>query len=301
MKNRVISLLLVSVMLLSFCSCTRKAPVTVNGTKLDKGIYTYFVDLAKSEEPSASENKQKELAYQKISQYVAINSEFQNKNLTLSVAQKTQLSEDVNTYWQYFSSYYEALGVTKQDYYKIKTSEYYRESLMSFYYSKDGESPVTDKELKSYFSENFVAFRAVTGFLTTVDSKNNTVSLNKKERAKAIEAFSKMADDINEGTAGIELAASYYENSIITNETVVIGKSSTDYPDGFFEQAMKIKNDKAGSFVIGDYVFAVQRNDINSEDLNLFVKYKADCLKALKGEEFDRVVEYWSKYYIVEE
>ena len=301
MKNRIIPILLILSIILSFCSCSKNAPVTVNGTKIGKGIYTYFLDCAENENPNMSESEIKDAAYDLIAHYVAVNSEFNSRQLTLSVAEKNEVSESVNVYWQYFSEYYEGIGVSKQDYYNIKLNESYRERLMEYYYSDDGDAPVSEKELKEYFNKNFVAFRSVTGFLTTVDGDNNTVSLPKAERKKITETFDKMAAEINEGKASLEVVASYDENTIITNETVVIGKDSTDYPEGFFENVMKLGNDKAGSFVIGDYIFAVQRNDINSQELDLFSKYKSDCLKALKGEEFNSLVDYWSRYYLVEE
>lgn len=301
MKNRIIPILLILSITLSFCSCSKNAPVTVNGTKIGKGIYTYFFDCAANENQNMSESEIKDVAYDLIAHYVAVNSEFNSRQLTLSVAEKNKVSEDVNVYWQYFSKYYESIGVSKQDYYQIKLNESYRERLMEYYYSADGDAPVSEKELKEYFNKNFVAFRAVTGFLTTVDDDNNTVSLPKAERKKITETFNQMAAEINEGKASLEVVASYGENTIITNETVVISKDSTDYPEGFFENVMKLGNDKAGSFVIGDYIFAVQRNDINSQELDLFSKYKSDCLKALKGEEFNLLVDYWSRYYLVEE
>ena len=301
MKNRIIPILLILSIILSFCSCSKNAPVTVNGTKIGKGIYTYFLDCAENENPNMSESEIKDAAYDLIAHYVAVNSEFNSRQLTLSVAEKNKVSEDVNVYWQYFSKYYESIGVSKQDYYQIKLNESYRERLMEYYYSADGDAPVSEKELKEYFNKNFVAFRAVTGFLTTVDDDNNTISLPKAERKKITETFNQMAAEINEGKASLEVVASYGENTIITNETVVISKDSTDYPEGFFENVMKLGNDKAGSFVIGDYIFAVQRNDINSQELDLFSKYKSDCLKALKGEEFNSLVDYWSRYYLVEE
>lgn len=301
MKNRIIPILLILSITLPFCSCSKNAPVTVNGTKIGKGIYTYFFDCAENENQNMSESEIKDAAYDLIAHYVAVNSEFNSRQLTLSVAEKNKVSEDVNVYWQYFSKYYESIGVSKQDYYQIKLNESYRERLMEYYYSADGDAPVSEKELKEYFNKNFVAFRAVTGFLTTVDDDNNTVSLPKAERKKITETFNQMAAEINEGKASLEVVASYGENTIITNETVVISKDSTDYPEGFFENVMKLGNDKAGSFVIGDYIFAVQRNDINSQELDLFSKYKSDCLKALKGEEFNSLVDYWSRYYLVEE
>lgn len=300
MKRKITALILILAALLSFCSCGKYADVTVNGVKIGKGVYTYFLDRAKSENPKLGEAELKTAADGMLLRYVAVNSRFKNDGLTLSVDEKTELSDDVNVCWQYFGKYYEDIGVSKQDYYLIKTSEFYREKLMENYYSDNGEEPVSEQSLKDYFNKNFVAFRAVTGFLTTVDENNNTVSLPAAEREKITKQFGKMASDINEGKASIETAASYAENTIITNETVVISRNSTDYPEGFFENAIKLGNDKAGSFAIGDYIFTVERNDINSDELNLFNEYRDDCLKALKGGEFDLLVDAWSENYKVE-
>lgn len=69
--------------------------------------------------------------------------------------------------------------------------------------------------------------------MTTVDENNNTVSLSEEERQKTAEVFKRMANEINEGVASVDNAASYAENVAVTDSVVVIDKNSTKYPDGF--------------------------------------------------------------------
>ena len=168
---------------------------------------------------------------------------------------------------------------------------------MEVYYSENGDSPVTDSELKEFFNNNFVAFRSATGFLTTVDENNNTVSLSEEERQKAAEVFKRMANEINEGVASVDNASSYAENVAVTDSVVVIDKNSTKYPDGFFDNVKGIEVGTTGSFTVGDYIFTVTRSDITSDEL--FDEYKSDCLKAMKGEEFEKIIEAWMAAYSV--
>ena len=78
---------------------------------------------------------------------------------------------------------------------------------------------------------------------------------------------------------------------------MVIDKNSTKYPDGFFDNVKGIEVGTAGSFTVGDYIFTVTRADITSDEL--FNEYKSDCLKAMKGEEFEKIIEAWTAAYSV--
>lgn len=297
MKKRIAALLMASAVFLSLCSCGKNSSVSVNGTKIGSGIYKYFLDCAENENPDADKSVQAQAAMEKISEYVAVNSEFANRSIVLDVSEKAELSDTVNSYWRLFSSYYDGIGVSKQDIYEIELSNVYREKLLENYYSADGDNPVTDEELKSYFGSNFIAFRAVTGFLTTVDAENKTVSLSDADRQAVIDVFNNMANEINEGISDFDKVSGYAQNAVVTSETVVIGRDNASYPEGFFDNVTGVGAGQSASFVIGDYIFTVQRYDINSEELNLFETYRADCLKSLKGEDFDAVVADWAQAY----
>ena len=297
MKKRITALLMSALLLLTLCSCGNNARVRVNSAKIGKGVYAYFTDLAQRQGEKLGDTDVTGLANNMLVRYVAVNSEFANRGLDLTLEEKSTLSSTVNSYWHLFSKYYERIGVSKNDIYKIEQSKCFETRLMEAYYSENGDSPVSDSELKDYFNNNFVAFRSATGFLTTVDESNNTVSLSETERQKTAEVFNRMANEINEGVASVDDASSYAENVAITDSVVVIDKSSTRYPDGFFDNVKNIEVGSTASFTVGDYIFAVTRSDITADEL--FEEYRPDCLKALKGEEFDKIVESWMTAYSV--
>lgn len=281
------------------CSCGNYSKVSVNGTKIRKGTYAYFLDRAKTENSEISSEEQIKIANDSISEYVAVNSEFVNRNLTLSTAKKADVSQNVDSYWNLFSDYYNKIGVSKQDLYEIEQSKAFREALMSNYYSSDGELPVSEEELKNYFNNNFVAFRVITGYLTTVDTNNNTVTLSEADKQTKIESFKKLSNQINEQSTSFDEVGAYTENVLVTSETQVISKDDSKYPKGFYEQLIGIEVDKAGSFSIDSYVYIVQRTDITNEELQLFTTHKSEALKVMKGEEFNSVVKSWAENYIV--
>lgn len=284
---------------LLLCSCAKTASVTVNSQKIDAGVYAYFTDRAKAENADKSAAEQTEIAKQKLCRYVAINTEFANRGLSLDPGDKNTVAETVDSYWHTFGNYFEGVGVTRQDIYKIELNKAYEKALMLSYYSKDGDKPVSDETLKQYFSDNFVAFRAVTGFLTTVDDDNNAVSMTDAQKQPIINSFNSVAADINEHGAALLTASSDLQDVSVTEDIVVVSKNNA-YPEGFYDKIREIETGKAAAFVIGDYIFCAERYEILSDEYSLFSKYRTDCLSALKGEEFSGVVDNWTKAFNVD-
>lgn len=280
-------------------ACSNRSAVQVNGTPIDQGIVLYFTDEARKEAPDADETALLEAANRKIAEYVAVNSVFADRALTLTTAEKAEISQTVNALWRLFGNYYTALGVSKQDLQKIETSKAYKDAVMVDYYAADGDEPVSEETLKNYFNENYIAFKSITGFLTTADNDGNAVALSAAEKAALTASFEKMAANINGGSS-VEEQASTVENTTANTDTVVISRSNTSYPSDFFAQVAAIENGSAKAFVTGDYIFVIQREDITDAERNLFASYRTDCLKTLKGEAFEAVLDAWIGAYTVE-
>ena len=297
MKKRIFALVLALGTLVSLCSCGKYSDVKVNGVKIHKGTYSYFLDRAKAANKDADANAQKEIANDMTVEYVAVNSEFSNRGLSLTTARKAAVSQSVDSAWNLFSAYYTDIGVSKQDLYEIEQNKAFREELMIDYYSQSGIKPVADDELKAYFYNNFVAFRAITGYLTIVDQNKQTVAMPEEQRQAMIASFSEKVSQINEMNTTFDEVAAFTENVVATSEIQVITKGDAQYPESFFENAVGVAPGNSVSFAIDSYVFIVERNDITSEDLQLFETYRTDALKAMKGEEFNLVVDSWKQCY----
>lgn len=300
MKKAFCILLALLVCLSAFSACAGKAQVYVNGMPIGDGIFAYFSDAAKQALPAASAEEQTAEAHRQIASYVAVNSAFTERGLTLSTAEKAAVSQTVNNLWRLFGDYYANRGVTKQDLLLVETSKAYKDAVMAAYYAPDGEEPVSEETLKTYFNENYIAFKSITGFLTTADDSGNVVALSEAEKQNLTGLFEKTAEKINNGSS-IEEQAPNIENTTANTETVVMHRDNPKYPAGFFSQVAALEDGKAQAFSIGEYIFLVQREDLANAERNLFAAYRTDCLRTLKGAEFETVLADWASAYTVTE
>lgn len=300
MKKAICAVLAAVLCLCTLSACSSGSGVRVNGTEISKGVYLYFTDEAKKENPDADEAALKEAVNKKISEYVAVNSIYADRGLSLSAEAKMELTQTVNSLWRLFGTYYTELGVTKQDLNNVEASEQYRDALIVDYYAPDGDEPIAEETLKTYFNQNYIAFKSITGFLTTADNDGNAVPLSDAEKAALTTSFNNIANAINGGSS-IEEQANAVDNTIVNTETVVISKADTRYPAEFFTAVAAIQNGTAQAFSAGDYIFVVQREDITDEDRDLYSQYRTDCLKMLKGEAFQQVLDGWAAQYPVAE
>lgn len=285
--------------LLFLSACSGRSGLRVNGTQVDAGVVRYFTDEARKASPEMTDAELEKTVRQCVAEYVAVNSVFADRGLTLTTAQKAAISQSTNALWRLFDTYYISVGIAKQDLYKIETEKVCKDALMASYYAADGDEPVAEETLKTYFNENYVAFKAITGYLTTADNSGNAVPLTDVEKATLTSAFEKVAAELNNG-ASVESQAGKIENTGVNTETAVLSRTSTNYPSGFFEQVSAIEIGRAKVVVAGESIFAVQRENIADEERNLFASYRMDCLKALKGEAFEQVLEAWTSAYTVE-
>lgn len=293
--KKIISLILVAVMAFSLASCTA-SKVKVNGTKIDNEIYAYFESHAKKNE---SDEVNEEEILTEISKYVAINSEFNNRGLALDSSIKAEVSALVNDLWHLYGSYYEENGVSKQTIYKIELSSAYEDALLADYYAEDGDKPVTEEEIKKYFSENYAAIRFVTGYLFNVDDNGAAAPMTDAEKTKLTNSFKSVAEMVNEGTSIEEAVGSLGENTEV-RDTVVNAFSDGTFPEGFWNKVKSIEKDKTEVITVGDYIFLVNRVDIFSEEYSYYNTYRTDCLKQMKGEEFSAIIDSWAENYKAE-
>ncbi len=293
--KKLISLILVAATVLSLAACTA-SKVKVNGTKIDNEIYTYFEVCAEKNENS--EVNEEEIL-KSISRYVAINSEFANRGLTLDSNVKAEVSMLVNDLWHLYGSFYEENGVSKQTIYKVELSSAYEDALLADYYAEDGDKPVTEDEIKKYFGENYAAIRFVTGYLFNVDDNGATAPMTDSEKTKLTNSFKSVAEMITDGTSIEEAVGSLGENTEV-RDTVVNAFSDGTFPEGFWDKVKGIEKDKTVVITVGDYIFLVKRVDIFSEEYGYYNTYRTDCLKQMKGEDFSAVVDKWAENYKAE-
>lgn len=312
MKKVVSLFIVISIILTLFASCTKDSlpKLSVNGTPVDYEVYLYFQDLLKKSYKDAELDK---AVKAEISRYVAINSEFENRNLSLTKSQRAELSTTVNDLWHLFGNHYNDIGVSKQTIYKIERSKEYEISLLVNYYGVDGVSPVSEEDLMKYFSDNYCAIRYVVGYLFDVDENGANVPLSAENRNKLIETYNSVATMVNESVAdkpkddeSVEMIDTSLENAVGVlgdsteiHDALVNSFSDGTFPTGFFEAVKNIEINKTATVVIGDYIFLVKKVDAFSNNYRYYDSYRDECLKKMKGEEFSKIIDGWAKNYIV--
>ncbi len=284
--KRIISLVTAVVLLvLTLTSCSAFTKVKVNGTGIDNEIYAYFEDLYDGNEGELKKA---------ISRYVTINSEFHNRDLTLSSSRKAQISSMVDDLWHLYGVHYKSIGVSRQTVYKIETSKAYEEILLDYFYGQGGISPVSEDTLKKYFKSNYIAIRFATGYLFNIDEQGAPVKMSDSEKAVIINGFTKAASLINTGSPMEEATTEDVHDALIN--------SSYDgsFPTGFYSEVEEMEVGTAATVILNDYAFLVERIDVFDKTNNYYEAYRTECLRQVKGDDFEKLVSKWSQSYTVE-
>lgn len=281
-----ITALILTAVLLPSCggeSAGKDYPLTVNGTPLDGEIFKYYLDEAFAQSEDRSRDGRITYATNQCIRYVATNSTFRSKGLTMTAGETVALSDEANAMWNLFGAHYEELGISKETYIKIRTNAAYTEKLRLALYDTGGVSPIPDESLKAYFSAYYAAFKLVRGYLFTTDLYGNTVEYTEAELLAILDRYNKAAEQIN-GNTSIEFI---YPTLVSGDQeieqalkTVVIRDADPYYPEGFYSQVRAIPPGTAAVCVFGDYLYLVYRVDILGDE-ELFKEHRDECLKAV--------------------
>jgi len=285
--------------LFSACTSSERPALSIAGAEITQGVYAYYLDKAMATpsdyglDLSAGAADYKNKAIELCKEYVAVNTTFKELGLSLTVAEKTDLSTKVSGFWRIYSKYYTSTGVSKQTLTKIESSNSEKDKLFLYYYDTGGTKAVPESTIKAYFNANYFVFQAINGYLTKTDEDGNTVDLNAAEIKSLQTEFNAMAKSIAKGEtiqeAGISYAAEQ-DNSSVNTDVTVIGKDNTAYPAGFYEAVAKLKAGTPKVIMLGKYIFLVVKVDISKSEQDFYQQYRTDSLKALKGGEMDTFI-----------
>lgn len=265
----------------------------INDVEISDDVFTYFLDLAVVDlgvDAPLKSLKEKATVYAET--YFKTNSLAHSQGITLSTAEKADVSERVNAYWGIYGEYYSKIGVTKETLTKIFTADAFREALLVHIYGTGGEEEIPLTRLYAQFKTNYIVFQAITGYFTTTDLNGQTVKISETEKEALVLKFQNMSAMVNAGEQNMEEAADFlaesgYQSSV---QTVVLHKDDTSYPAGFFE---KVKNTEARlATVIGteEYIFLVLRGDADTKS-SYFNEKRTEMIEIIVGNEIDEKIE----------
>jgi hypothetical protein len=288
-------LLVFTTVLCIFASCAKKEEtVSIGKVTVGKGIYEYFLSEAQKTEPKSPEA----LAQTLTLRYVAINTKFSELSLSLNVPQKALASKNANNYWHLFSEYYTEHGISKNDVYSAALNEEYLKAIIRYIFDKDGTNPMPEDRIKQYYSNNYVAFKAIIELLQTTDENGNVFDLPEGRIKSITKQFNQMKKSLDKGTAFEKVNAAYQskgvENEAGEANAMILSNTSKAFPTGTFDEIAKIQRNKAGVFTTGKYIFLVQRVGEFS-DKSFYEENRDNCLVALGKKALEKTLDSWAQ------
>ncbi len=280
--KKFIAALLAVLMIFTLCSCTGKKDVAlvISGTEIDSEILTYYLDKIISrptdyEIPENPANKDiRNAAINECKKYLAANTRFRDNGLSLSSADKVEISENVNNFWLRFENHYNEIGVSKQTLTKIFTSEAYAEALFAETYDKGVNDAAAEKVLQDYFYNNYISFRTVCAYYTAADGVTEMTQLEKNKLIESFEKLKTSADADKLSEAANELGYSLSSSTLLK-------KGADGYYEDFFEKVYNQADDTVQIIVYDEYIFAVWKESLRSKGEGVYSNYRSSCISDL--------------------
>lgn len=308
----VIAALLCAALLLGFAGCSQsdKTALNISGAEINYETFLYYLDTVYAFpekyglEKDPTEDELISTTIELCCEYVAVNTKLEQEQLILTTAEKRAASDSLEDIWHVFSAYYENLGISKQTLMKIQTSDAARNRLFYFVFDNGGERAVNEEDVKKYYNENYISFRAINGYLTTTDESGNTVVMTADQKAEMNKEFTDLESSLNNGQTMSEVVEKYvakHPTVTASEQLQFIKKGTGSYPDGFFEEVSKLKTGACKVIIMDEYIFLVLKDEPEKEESEqYYARYRDDCLKSLHGDEFDEIVKGYTEGLKVE-
>lgn len=301
--KRIAAALLAVLIIFSLCSCTaeKKTVLKISGTEINEEIFTYYADkvIQRPTDYGLTENPidsdVKTAAINECKKYLAANTNFRDAGLSLSSAQKTEISQTVNNFWIRFENHYKEIGVSKQTLTKIFTSDIYSKALFTETYDKGKNDAVAEKEIQDYFYNNYISFRTVCAYFTAADGVTPLTQAEKNDLLAAFDGYSKSAADLENFAETVNAAGYPLSNSIL------LKKGSDGYPDGFYEKVYDQTDNTVQIIVYDECVFAVIKENLKSKGESVYANYRSACISDLYSAQSDAKTEEYIATLSVEE
>ncbi len=303
MKKLAAALLAVFI-IFSLCSCTaqKKTVLTVSGAEIDSEIFTYYADkvISRPTDYGLTENPVdsdiKAAVINECKKYLAANTEFRDAGLSLSSAEKTDISQTVNDFWVRFENHYKKIGVSKQTLTKIFTSDAYSNAIFNETYDKGTGNAAAETEIRNYFYNNYISFRTVCVYFTSADGSTPLTQAEKNDLLAAFDGYAKTA-----GADTGKFAETVNNAGYLLSNSILLKKGSDGYPDGFYEKVYAQADDTVQIIVYDECVFAVIKENLKDKGEGVYANYRSSCISDLYSAESDAKTDEFITTMTVEE
>lgn len=300
-KFAAVILAVIIIFSLTSCGSQKKTALIIAGTEINSEIFTYYLDKVNQaprdynlpDNPSDSELKQ--AAINECKKYLAANTSFRDKELSLTASEKVEISQTVNNYWIRFENHYNEIGVSKQTLTKIFTSNAYKDALFAAEYDKGTGDAEAEAVLQDYFYENYISFRTVCAYFTAA----NGAAMTQLEKTQLLAAIDTLA--ANAGTDVDKFAEAAQAAGYSLSGSVLLKKGAETYPDGFYEKVSVQDDDTVQVITYDECVFIVWKENLRDKGESVYQNYRSACIDDLYYEEYQAALNDYLDTLAVEE
>lgn len=334
MKNlkllkKIICLALACATILSFTACSDTSWVFTSGDKtVSAGVYLgYLLDSYYTAANSVTD-QQKDIFDQKIGEldadaymkktakdssakYVTIANLFEEYKLSFTDKELEEINTNIESVWASAGAIYEENGCGKKSFTEIMMSDEKSQKIFEYYYSENGKSPVSEKERKDYFKNNYAKIKYVavnySNHFSGVSTASKATDAQKTELKKIAEDYLKRlknGESIDKIAADEAVAkhvteagkdhASDHNHDSITKDTKVddtfLLKDTSDSADKFNKEVFKAEYNKpsmADNDTYGYYIFVRYTIDENGKD---YTDRVDGVLSNMKSKDFEAIL-----------
>ena len=279
-----------------------------------------------------------------VREFVTVQRLCEEKGITLTDEEKNSINSDVKSMWndsnyyaQYLygvdtiGEYYESMGIAEESVKQVFTVDSLKTKLFSKFYDKDGETPVTDDELKEFLKENYAAVKTIS-FTLDEDTDQNDVVIEAEAYAERINNGESLIDvkyDIDlkakqeEAKPGIE---EYYGEGSVEDMTLeeymeqelakitvdkiesaddldtVFSKDGSAFDEDVIDYILGLPEDGKASVYTNEAetaVYIIMREDVTAKT-EWIENNRTGILMDMKSDEYDSVLELYGQNYDVD-
>lgn len=237
-------------------------------------------------------------------EYLAVETQFAERGLSLTEEDQTNIDYQVSMYWDTFGmgTAYEEEGCGKTSFTNLITNSYKKNLLFEAIYGEGGEKEVSEAELEAAYQEDYA--KGVYISLSLLDSEGTKLTGDELEAVK--NDAQKLADRINDGEDFETVKAEYLadpdaeeedaseepaDTSVVFRKEDASAQPYTAILEGEIGKAQVVEDEET--------IYVVQALDVMSGDS--FESYRSSILQEMKGEEFNEMVSEWANALTIEE
>lgn len=259
MKNKVISILLLAVLLLtglSLSGCGDQKAIDSENVVSDAanlGYYSFYVhwqrdyykqllknygyDInTKLDQPYSNNKTVRETivdtAKTQFLSFLVITEKFDELNLTLPAETTEKIAKQYDEEWisvygeNGMETILETLGLTKDQFIKLLSVQAKSDMILQYYYGENGQTPITEQDKKDYFNENYQRFKYV--LLTTADDNNKPLPAAELQAKRDLSK--QLLQQLQDGSLTMEDAIPQYSETYtkITDKMTAEEKTSAE-------------------------------------------------------------------------